>query len=146
MKVFLDTSVLVAAVVQKHENNAQAFAVLDRVQNGKDEGFVSAHSLAEVYAVLTKSPPPFRHSSEQALLSLEENIIKYFRVVSLTGAEYVALVREAALAGIQGGTVYDAILLKCAAKASVERIYTLNTRHFEAIWPKNAGAKILKPS
>lgn len=145
MKVFLDTSVLVAAVVQKHENHGPAFTVLERVQNGKDEGFASAHSLAEMYAVLTKSPPPFRHSSEQALLSIEENVVKYFTVVSLTGAEYIALVREAALAGIQGGTIYDAVLLKCAAKGSVERIYTLNVKHFEAVRPKDAGAKILAP-
>ena len=145
MKVFLDTSVLVAAVVQKHENNAQAFAVLDRVQNERDEGYVSAHSLAEVYAVLTKSPPPFRHSAEQALLSIEENIVKYFKVMSLTGADYIALLREAALMGVHGGTIYDAILLKCAAKAPVERIYTLNVKHFGALWPKSAGAKILAP-
>jgi predicted nucleic acid-binding protein len=71
MKVFLDTSVLVASVVQKHESHARAYAVLDRVHTEKDEGFISAHSLAEMYAVLTKLPPPSRHTPEQALLSID---------------------------------------------------------------------------
>ncbi len=145
MKVFLDTNVLLAAVLEKHAAHERAFAVLERVQNGKDEGFVSSHSLAELYANLTKLPPPFRHSPEQALLSIEENIFKYFKISSLTGGDYGALIREAALAGILGGTIYDAVLLKCARKAGVDQIYTLNLKHFEAVAPKNFSPKLLVP-
>jgi len=145
MKTFLDTSVLVAAVVQKHASHAAAFTMLERVQNGRDEGFVSAHSLAEMYAVLTKLPPPFRHSPEQALLSIEENVVKYFKTISLTGLEYAGLLREAALAGIQGGTIHDAVLLKCAAKSPAQRIYTFNVKHFAAIQPNDAAADIVAP-
>ena len=145
MKVFLDTSVLVAAVVAKHESNGRALAVLETVQNGKVEGFVSAHSLAEMYAILTKLPPPFRHAPEQALLSIEENVLKHFEISSLSSADYAALIREAAMSGIQGGTVYDAVLLKAAAKAGAERIYTLNLKHFQAIAPQNIGSRIVAP-
>src|SRR5271168_2381187 len=102
MKVFLDTSVLVSAVLKQHVDHERSFAVLERVQNKQDEGIISAHSLAEMYAVLTKLPPPFRHTPEQALLSIEENVLKHFKTISLVGSEYAALVREAALAGIQG--------------------------------------------
>src|SRR6185503_1408473 len=110
MKVFLDTSVLIAAVIAKHDSHARAFPTLERVQNGKDEGFVAAHTLAEMYAILTKLPPPFRHSPEQAFLSIEENVLKHFKALILTGGDYVALLKQAALAGIQGGTIYDAVL------------------------------------
>jgi predicted nucleic acid-binding protein len=116
MKVFLDTSVLVASVLAQHGDHGRAFAVLERVQNGKDEGVISAHSLAEIYAVLTKLPAPFRHSPEQALLSIEENILKHFKTSSLSGSDYALLLREAAASRIQGGTIYDAVLMKCAAK------------------------------
>jgi predicted nucleic acid-binding protein len=136
MKVFVDTSILVAAVLDQHDSYARAFAVLDRVQNGKDEGFISAHSLAEMYAILTKLPPPFRHSPEQALLSIEENVVQYFKISSLSGSDYTVLIREAALAGIQGGTVYDALSLKSAGKTDVDRIYTLNLAHFQAVAKK----------
>jgi predicted nucleic acid-binding protein len=145
MKVFFDTSVLLAAVLQKHVAHERAFAVLERVQDGKDEGFVSAHGLAEIYANLTKLPPPFRHSPEQALLSMEENVLKHFKISSLTGGDYSALVRESALAGIQGGTIYDAVLLKSASKAEVDQIYTLNLRHFEAVAPKDFGPELRVP-
>jgi len=139
MKVFLDTSVLVAAVVQKHEDHARAYSILDRVQTGKNEGFVAAHSLAEMYAVLTRLPAPLRHTPEQALLSIEENVVKHFKIAALTGSDYTVLIREAALSGIQGGTIYDALLLKCAAKTGVEKVFTLNLKHFQTIAPKNSS-------
>lgn len=145
MKVFLDTSVLIAAVIQKHTAHERAWAVLDRVQNGKEEGFVSSHSLAGLYANLTKHPPPFRHSPEQALLTIEENVLRYFKISSLTGSDYCTLIREAALAGIQGGAIYDAVLLKSASKAEAGQVYTLNLKHFEAVAPRNLLSKLLVP-
>ena len=145
MRVFLDTSVLVASVFDFHDAHFRCLPLLGRVQEGKDEGFISAHSLAEMYAVLTKSPPPLRHSPEQALLSIEENILKYFNVLHLTGADYRTLIRDAATVGIQGGTIYDAVLLKCAAKANPERIYTLNLKHFQAVAPVDISRSLASP-
>jgi predicted nucleic acid-binding protein len=145
MRVFLDTSVLLAAVLEKHADHDRAFPVFERVLDRQDEGFVSSHGLAELYANLTKLPPPFRHSPEQALLSLEENVLKHFRISSLTGRDYSTLIREAALAGIQGGAIYDAVLLKSAAKPDVERIYTFNRKHFQAVAPKNMVSRIFSP-
>lgn len=140
MKIFLDTNVLVAAVSGRHTHHAQAFPLLARVQQGKDEGFVSAHSLAEMYAILTKLPVPFRHTPEQALLSIEENVLGFFHIVALTGADYKALLRDSALAGVQGGTIYDALVLGSASKAGVERVFTFNLKHFQAI-----ASKAMKP-
>jgi len=145
MKVFLDTSVLISAVVKQHVSHERAFSALERVQNGQDEGVIAAQSLAEMYAVLTKLPPPYRHTPEQALLSIEENVLKYFKIVSLVGNEYAALLREAAGTGVQGGTVYDALLLKSAAKAGVAAIYTLNLKHFQAIAPQEVAVKLSLP-
>jgi predicted nucleic acid-binding protein len=145
MRVFLDTSVLVAAVLEQHEAHERAFAALERVHEGKDQGFISAHGLAEIYAVLTKLPPPFRHSTEQAFLSLEENVLKHFNIASLTAGDYVALLREAALAGIQGGTVYDAVALKAAAKSGAQRIFTLNLKHFQAVAPEEVRTLLARP-
>jgi predicted nucleic acid-binding protein len=145
MRVLLDTSVLVAAVIAKHEFHGRAFPLLERVLNEKDEGFVAGHSLAETYAILTKLPPPFRHAPAQALLSIEQNVLRHFRIVSLAGTDYAALIREAAMAEVQGGTIYDALLLKCAEKANPDRIYTLNLKHFLAIAPENLVPKLASP-
>jgi hypothetical protein len=42
-------------------------------------------------------------------------------------------------------TIYDAVLVKSAAKADVERIYTLNQKHFQAVVPGSLAARILSP-
>jgi len=145
MKIFLDTSVLVAAVVENHADHVRSFSVLDRVQSGKDEGFVSAHGLAETYATLTKLPPPFRHSPEQALLSIQENILKHFKIVSLSGSDYAAVLKEAALVRMQGGTIYDALHLKSASKEALGKIFTLNLRHFRAVAPQPLVSLLFEP-
>ncbi len=145
MRVFLDTSVLVAAVVTKHEHHGRAFELLDRVQNRKDEGHVSGHTLAEMYSILTRLPAPYRHTPEQALLSIEENVVKHFKITALGPGEYAPLIREATLSGIQGGTIYDALLLKCAAKSGAEKIWTFNLKHFQNIAPKDMASQIFAP-
>jgi len=145
MKVLLDTSVLVASVVEMHEAHERAFAALDRVQRGRDEGVVAGHSLAEMYAILTRAPAPLRHSPEQALLSIEENVLKHFKLLALSGSDYAALIREAAMAGIQGGTIYDAVLLKTASNAKVDRLYTLNLKHFLTVAPSSLAPTLSVP-
>ncbi len=145
MKVFLDTNVLVSAVVKQHVFHERSFLVLERVQGETDEGFISAHSLAEMYSVLTTLPPPYRHAPEQALLSIEENVLKHFKTVALAGNVYATLMREAAGLQIQGGRIYDAILLKTASKAEVNRIFTLNLKHFQSIAAPEIRDKLSEP-
>jgi predicted nucleic acid-binding protein len=145
MKVLLDTSVLIASVVARHDFHSRAFPLLQRIQSGKDEGLASAHGLAEMYAILTKLPPPFRHTPEQALLSIEENVLKHFQICSLDGDDYASLIRQAALSGIHGGTIYDAVLLKSADKAKPDRIYTFNLKHFLAIAPETLASRLVTP-
>jgi hypothetical protein len=41
--------------------------------------------------------------------------------------------------------VYDAVLLKCAPKAGVDKIFTLTTKHFQAVAPKDSTSEILAP-
>lgn len=145
MKAFLDTNVLVSAVLKQHVFHERSFTILDRVQGGKDEGFVSAHSLAEMYSVLTNLPLPYRHTPEQAMLSIEENVLKHFKTITLVGNEYASLIRDAAGSQIQGGKIYDALLLKAASKADVNRIYTLNLKHFQSIASPDISGILSEP-
>jgi predicted nucleic acid-binding protein len=145
MKIFLDTSVIVPALVEQHADHSRCFLLLDRIHSGKDEGLLAAHSLAETYAILTKLPPPFRHSPAEALLSIQENFINHFQLIALTSSEYASVVKESASAGVQGGTIYDALLLKCAAKETLGKIYTLNLRHFRSVATPNLVSLITSP-
>jgi predicted nucleic acid-binding protein len=56
MKALLDTSTLIAAMLPDHVHHAPALAWLSRAKSGAFEFVCSAHSLAEVYAVLTRLP------------------------------------------------------------------------------------------
>lgn len=67
MKRLLDTSVLVAAMVESHRAHESALTCLRRVAQGEDEGFVATHTLAELYSVLTTLPVQPRISPSGAV-------------------------------------------------------------------------------
>ena len=54
--VLFDTSVLVAAMLEEHPHHSKCFAWLQRVRSEEIEGFISTHSIAELYSVLTRFP------------------------------------------------------------------------------------------
>ncbi|MFZ1890105.1 MAG: PIN domain-containing protein [Candidatus Binataceae bacterium] len=145
MDIFFDTSVLVAAAVRHHPHHSQAASALSDVIGGSYSGFLSVHSIAETYAVLTRLPvQPAIHPSE-ALRIIEENILAHLRPLSLGAREYREVLREVAEAGLTGGVIYDALLLRCARKRNFYRIYTFNVSHFRIVAP-HLEAQICAPS
>jgi predicted nucleic acid-binding protein len=133
MKVFLDTNVLVAACVEDHEYHSRALLVMQSVHNGRNQGFVSAHSLVEMYAILTRLPRSPRILPLQAEVLVQENVMNRFKVVALTAREYGTLLRRLGGEETVGGQAYDVLHLECAKKSGADRIYTFNVRHFAAL-------------
>ncbi|HEY1679509.1 MAG TPA: PIN domain-containing protein [Candidatus Sulfotelmatobacter sp.] len=127
MKFFLDTAVLVAAVLEEHEHYARSFSVLSG--SSPSAAFCAAHNLAEVYVTLTRYPGRDRLSAEQALLSLEK-IEERLTVVTLDAVAYSAAIRRFAALGIVGAALYDGLIAACALKAKVDVIYTWNVADF----------------
>ena len=127
MKWFFDTSVLVPAFVEDHADHDRCLAVY--APSNKRVACCAAHSLAEVYAAVTRLPGEFRASPEQAILFLTD-IEERLTIVSLESPDYLRAIRQAAINGIVGGTIYDALLAACAIKAKAGTIYTDNERHF----------------
>ncbi|MGH9453318.1 MAG: PIN domain-containing protein [Terriglobia bacterium] len=130
MKSFFDTSVLIPTFLEDHEHHAASLEAFLKVD--KRQGCCGAHSLAEVYAALTRLPGRHRLSGDQVLLFLQ-NIRERLTIVALDAEEYFAAMRDAAAVGIAGGTVYDALLAHCALKARAETIYTWNVKHFQQL-------------
>jgi predicted nucleic acid-binding protein len=127
LKAFFDTSALVPVFLEDHVHHERSLQVFANADKRRD--YCAAHSLAEVYATLTRLPGRHRLSGEQVLLFLE-NIREHLTLIALTGDEYNAAIRVAAEAGVMGGTIYDALIAHCALKARVDALYTWNTRHF----------------
>lgn len=145
MRFYLDSSILVAALVEGHPHNEAALAALESLVEGHHRAFVSAHGLAETYSVLTRTPfiPPVYPLEAWQLL--EQSILPYVALVSLNGREYKEIVRQCAQAGWVGGRVYDLIHLRCAQKSRCDRIYTFNIREFRALAPAGFEGKIFTP-
>jgi len=136
VKSFFDTSVLVASFLVGHEHHERSFARL--ADADRNNACCAAHSLAELYATLTRLPGKFGVSVEQALLSLD-SVAERLELISLDVPEYHHAIREAASVGIVGGTIYDALLGRCALKARATTIYTWNVGHFRMLGAEIAG-------
>ncbi len=142
---YFDTSVLVSAAVTRHPHNAPALAVLEELLRRKHRGCISAHGLTEMYSVLTRTPfkPPLYPS--EAWQIIEEMILPYMDLVTLTAKEYQEVVRHCAVSGWAGGRIHDAVHLRCAQKAGCDRIYTFNVKDFRALAPSDLAVKISAP-
>jgi predicted nucleic acid-binding protein len=144
MKILLDTSVLVAAMVEAHPAHMRSLAQLQRIKNGVDAGLVSAHTIAELYAILTTLPVKPRISSVIAYELIQHNVFDLCEVAPLSAEDYSAVTRHLSEKGITGGVTYDALILYTAIKAKADRIVTLNESDFRRIYPQIAE-QIISP-
>ena len=98
MKWFVDTSVLVPVFIPGHIHHDRSFKLFSQADITR--AGCAAHTLAEVYATITRIPGRHRASGEQALRFLEA-IEERFRAVALDVAEYRAAIRDAAALGVE---------------------------------------------
>ena len=142
MKLFLDTSVLVAAFWGDHPQHKQSIELLKTCT--PETAFCSAHSVAETYSTMTRMPvkPPI--SAEHALLFIRD-IQDRFTVVALTSKEYFATVERLASTGLAKNYIYDGLIMAAAAKSEAAEIYTWNIGHFRAVSPQETVSRIRTP-
>lgn len=145
MRVFFDTSVIVAASVADHPHHSRAWPALQRVAMGKDQGFVGAHSIAETYAALTRVPVvPRIHPSEAGRI-VRDNVLRICSVVPADAAQYLEALATVQEKGLPGAKIYDALLLACAARSGAERVYTFNLGDFRELASVDMQARIAAP-
>jgi predicted nucleic acid-binding protein len=143
--IFFHTTVLVAASEQSHPRYTQARSALLRVAAGQDKGFMGQHSIAEVFAALTRLPVQPRIHPLEAARIVTDNILPHFEVVSLGKKDYLEAMNTMARGGWSGAKIYDALLLSCAARCAVKRIYTFNLGDFRQLAPAGLQEKICAP-
>jgi len=132
MKLLFDTSSLVAAFVQSHPVHTAAWEWLEQTLEGAHNGVVATHTLAELYAVMTRLPLRPAIPPTVALQLIEENL-EGFHTVALSAADYRAVLRRLEKLNLAGGAVYDALIAQAALKAKAERLLTLNPGHFRRL-------------
>jgi predicted nucleic acid-binding protein len=129
---FIDTSVFVGAFWGDHVDHESSLEIF--AQARKSVTACSAHSLAEVYAVMTALPVRPQISPDQVLLFVEQ-IRDKTTIVALNEGEYVSAMRAASESAVVGGRIYDFLLLAAARKIDPKNIYTWNAKHFRDLAP-----------
>ena len=135
MKVFFDSSVLVAAMVEDEPAHEACAAALVSARNG----WAAVHSLLECFATLTGGRLGVQLAPAEAAQLIRANIYERLDLVSLTAAEYVGVLESSGPVGARGEAVCDLLLLAAARKIEAERILSLNVRHFTAFAPDLAN-------
>ena len=133
MTVLLDTSVLVAGLIEAHSRHASAFAWLKRIRTPGTDGVIAAHSVAQTYAVLSSLPLSPRITPAAAWALIEHGVLPFVRVVDLPAREVREVVQRLSRRGLAGGIVYDALTLEAAITTNADTLLTLNTRDFERV-------------
>jgi len=103
------------------------------------------HSIAELFAALTRLPVQPRIHPVEAARIVNENVLPHFEVVFLGEEDYVEVMNTMTSGGWSGARIYDALLLRCAARSGVERIYTFNLGDFRQLAPAGLQEKICAP-
>ncbi len=144
MRILLDTSVLVAAMVEPHPAHDRALIWLQRVHAGDAVGIVAAHTLAELYAVLTRLPVHPRITPQVAYQVITHNVVDRLTVIALNPDDCIQILLDLAGRGLTGGVTYDALAAYTARQTAADQIVTLNAKDFRRIYPELSG-KIVEP-
>lgn len=132
MNVLFDTSIIIAALLPKHPSHAPCFVQLQAAKLRQVQGYLSTHSLAEVYSVMTRMPSQPRISPREAQ-TLLARCLQYLEAVPLETADYRAAIAQMAILNLPGGGIFDALIAQAALKAEADRILTLNPNHFSRL-------------
>jgi predicted nucleic acid-binding protein len=131
--VFLDTSILVAGLIDFGPQSAPAHSLLHAVAEKTLAPAATAwHCCLEFYSVSTRLPAEYRLSPVDAARLVDEEIFARLTVHDLPPGERLALLRAAAHDAIGGGRIYDAHIAEVARAAKAAVIVTDNRRHFLA--------------
>ena len=136
---FIDTSVLVAAMVADEPHHTACGRLLDSGKMG-----IYAHGIAETFSTMTGGRKAFRLTADSTMEILEEDFLPCLEVASLTTAEMIKAMRGAQERGVRGGAIFDYLHLMAARKAKATRFYTLNLSHFRA-FHRHGDPQIVHP-
>jgi predicted nucleic acid-binding protein len=131
VSVFLDTSVILAGLVDFGPQSAAAQSVLHGVaQKMVARPATAWHCCLEFYSVSTRLPLEFRLTPAEASRLLTKEIFDRFAIHDLPTGDRLALVRTAVQDGVTGGRIHDAHIAEIARAAGATVIVTDNRRHF----------------
>jgi predicted nucleic acid-binding protein len=133
VRVFLDTSVLLAGLIDFGPQSAPAQSLLHAVAEKQvaDAG-TAWHCCLEFFSVSTRLPAEFRLTAANAAELVEHEIFGRMAIHDLPPAERLPMLKAAARDGTSGGRIYDMHIADVARSAGAAVVVTDNRRHFMA--------------
>ena len=133
--VFVDTSVLLSALIDFGPPSAAALALFDRIVGARDarKPRTAWHCCLEVYSVSTRLPEEYRLRPADAARLLEEEVLARFEIADLPAIGRLEFLQDCARAGVRGGRLYDAHLAAVAKAARARLVVTENRRDFAGL-------------
>lgn len=133
VNVFLDTSVLLAGLIDLGPQSAPAQSLLHGIAEKAIPAPGTAwHCCMEFFSVATRLPPEFRLDPADAARLLEEEVFARLTIHDLPAAERRPVLRAMVEDGVTGGRIYDAHIAEIARAAGARVVVTDNRRHFLA--------------
>jgi predicted nucleic acid-binding protein len=131
--VFLDTSVLVAGLIDFGPQSASAQSLMHAVAEKRIMSVATAwHCCLEFFSVATRLPAEYRITPSDAALLLTEEVFGRVAVHDLPSGDRLGMLQTAAREGVAGGRVYDSHIAEIARAAGATVVVTDNRRHFVA--------------
>jgi predicted nucleic acid-binding protein len=138
MTIYLDSTVLVAGVVEDEPCHAACLQLLRRKHIT-----TWTHALAEVFSTLTGGRLGCRVAPAVAN-QLISAMAPRLRLVELPAGDIMQAIQQADAAGIRGGALYDYLHVIAARKVGATELHSINARHFAAI-TRGEGPKVIMP-
>jgi predicted nucleic acid-binding protein len=113
---------------------------LRKARSGDVELIISSHNPAELYSILTILPLSPRIAPATAVRLINDSVLPWTKVISLSASDYLTTIEELAGLGITGAAIYDALIARAAAKGGAEKLITLNAEHFKRVAPRMTDA------
>jgi len=133
VRLFLDTSVLLAGLVDFGPQSAPAQSIFHAVAEKQIVNVGTAwHCCLEFFSVATRLPPEYRLAPREALQLLDSEVFERLAIDDLPAADRAPMLRAAAQDGTAGGRIYDVHIAEIARAAGASIIVTDNRRHFIA--------------
>ncbi len=131
MSIFLDTSVILAGLIDFGPQSAPAQSLMHAVAERRVQSPATAwHCCLEFYSVATRLPPEFRVSPVEAVTLLEEEVFGRLAIHDLPAVDRLPMLRGAAHDAIAGGRIYDSHIADVARASGARVVVTDNRRHF----------------
>ncbi len=119
MQVLIDTNIIVDTIQERQPYSSNSKQVLALCIANKIDGYITAHSLCDLFYILRKD------MNESERLSIINHLCKYLTVISEFQADFINVTNNRKTTDLE-----DGLQMICAEKYHLDYIITRNVKDF----------------